>query len=561
MAKMTKINKFNGGVRITRQYLTENPNGNANTACEFFISNSTYSVLTNSSISCITLVVTLNDGIISPFKSIRSDHVEDYVNKLLLKVFITNTQKGWYDIQGRGPFYDTQNRPSYGIEVTSYDAFKAEIKTQIDIYKRSMSSNDSPLDPICPAIVNSITLKKQKYIDFYRRLLGLKQNEIAKLGNILDAFGKNNNTISIIVMEYLDGFDTANNVLNKLRMENNNDRFNYLLSLVLYEFQRLNKLGYRHGDAHLGNSMINPNYKYFTRSGNPSYLGRVIIIDFGRTRKFNNMELNRLNNNDITLFQEEVHGTLNFLNIPYINDITLNTLREWRKNYLNSITIPKLFELFKLEPNTNLQNYIINNIINNPRYVYTLGGRIYKDDIVDDKIENNNSISDEIIPTKNIKTSTKIPDKMYPHIIPTMEDNNFIRYVQEQINNRGYMTPMDEVIMYNAKHSDAKNNLFPEHGKEDPWKALNNNIKLEMAREEAMDKSLFVTEPIDEEWKNKTQEEVNAIFAQHVLYQEDILEQATKQIDEINISNKTGGKKRLTKSKKPKSNRTRKNKK
>jgi hypothetical protein len=123
------------------------------------------------------------------------------------------------------------------------------------------------------------------------------------------------------------------------------------------------------------------------------------------------------------------------------------------------------------------------------------------------------------------------------------------------------MTPMDEVIMYNAKHSDAKNNLFPEHGKEDPWKALNNNIKLEMAREEAMDKSLFVTEPIDEEWKNKTQEEVNAIFAQHVLYQEDILEQATKQIDEINISNKTGGKKRLTKSKKPKSNRTRKNKK
>lgn len=141
-----------------------------------------------------------------------------------------------------------------------------------------------------------------------------------------------------------------------------------------------------------------------------------------------------------------------------------------------------------------------------------------------------------------------------------MEDNSFIRYVQKMINNRGYMTPMDEIIMHNAKHTDAKKSLFPEQG-EDTWKTLNDNMRLEMEREDAMDKSLFVTEPMNEEWKNKTQEELNGILAQHVYYQDDILEQAVKQIDEINTSNKTGGKKRLTKSKKLKSNRTHKNKK
>jgi len=129
MNKMKKgMKNIKGGVRLTTQYLTENPNGDRNTACNYFLSNSTFSVLTNSSISCITLVATLNNGIISPFKSMRSNDIEYLVNRLLLKIFITNTQSGWYTIDGRGSYN--------GIEITDYALFRDEIKKQIDIYKK-----------------------------------------------------------------------------------------------------------------------------------------------------------------------------------------------------------------------------------------------------------------------------------------------------------------------------------------------------------------------------------------------------------------------------------------
>lgn len=158
-----------GGVRLTTQYLTDNPNGDRNTACNYFLSNSTFSVLTNSSISCITIVATLNNDIVSPFKSLRSNDIEGLVNRLLLKIFITNTQSGWYNIVGRGSYN--------GIEITNYASFRDEIQKQIDIYKKSILSDDSLLDAISPAIVNSINIMTAQHLKFYTKLSGLKQHE------------------------------------------------------------------------------------------------------------------------------------------------------------------------------------------------------------------------------------------------------------------------------------------------------------------------------------------------------------------------------------------------
>jgi len=526
MNKMNKMNKMKkgmknikGGVRLTTQYLTENPNGDRNTACNYFLSNSTFSVLTNSSISCITLVATLNNGIISPFKSMRSNDIEYLLNRLLLKIFITNTQSGWYNIVGRGSYN--------GIEITDYALFRDEIKKQIDIYKKSFMSDDSLFDAICPAIVNSIIINNTQHLKFYTKLSGLKEDEKPQLNSILGAFGVNNNSISIILMEYMDGFDIAYNVLNNLYVSNNIQRYDYLLQIIQYEFQRLNRLGYRHGDAHLGNVMINPNYPYFTRSGNPLYLGRAIIIDFGRTRPLNNDELNRVRNNDVTVFQEEIQNTvLTTLNEEYITNIHLNTLKTWRNNFLTSITIPKMRTLFNLTPDANLREFLNNNIINNNRYLYNFGGK-------------------------------KIFKKF---------DNSYIMEMKMEMNKNKEMTPFEEMINNNDpvfKEMERKKNV-------ENKKKLFEDIRMVMEEEDAMDPSLFVKQPIDEQLKNMKPDDFIKLFNDEFSYQDDIVKTVEKQIKDIEENNikvemKTGGKsKSKSKSngnKKSKSNNTRKSKK
>ena len=55
-------------------------------AITFFLENSTFRILTNSSISCITLIAKLNSGIESPFISIDSLDFAGSITSLLLKI-------------------------------------------------------------------------------------------------------------------------------------------------------------------------------------------------------------------------------------------------------------------------------------------------------------------------------------------------------------------------------------------------------------------------------------------------------------------------------------------
>ena len=107
--KYTRKSK-KGGVRIASEDM------NRNQALSFFLNNSSFSVLTNSSISCITLLVTLNDGVNSPYRILRPVGFDQQVKKILLKVFITADISDWYTIEGRGNFS--------GIEVTSKEDFQ-----------------------------------------------------------------------------------------------------------------------------------------------------------------------------------------------------------------------------------------------------------------------------------------------------------------------------------------------------------------------------------------------------------------------------------------------------
>ena len=390
-----------GGVRITTNFLnytTINKIDKTKTrdmAIQYFLTNSSFKILTNSSISCITLKATLNSNKETPFKSMRSNNIDLEVKCILLKVFITNpTQSGFVTIPGRGLYN--------GIELTSISTFENEIKIQQDIYKKSFCSPASIFDGICPAIIFYDKAVNADYINALRNLNSLTQPEQDKLNEILNVINTNNNVpmnISIIYMEMMENYETGDKVFqfdtNKIIMPRDQNEL-FLLYSVQYEFKRLHSFGYLHGDAHFGNIMINKNYQYFE-----NFVGRVIIIDFGRTTK-------------LTPAQKQnppIDTYINYIPSNYLlNNSQYNDLRNSRINYINKIS-PKIQSIFNFNGSLPdlIRNIMSGHITNNDdRYIYN-GGKA--------KIRSNQKI-DEILDDKNTKQQQK-------YMINSMEQKKF----------------------------------------------------------------------------------------------------------------------------------------
>ena len=334
-----------GGVSLNRELFD-----NRSDAIDFFIQNSTLSILTNSSISCITLVAELNPDIPSPFISMRSNDFDVDVRKILLKIFLTSDNRGWIDIPGRVP-YD-------GIELTLYNNFEKEIDIQKKIYNTSFIDKYSPFDAICPAIIYKHIYKQYNQKQNIQNLIinQLKNKELDT--RIIHSIFQMIHTcdISIIFMEFMDGFQLAKDVIGNLinqTDEDSKDRLEFFKQMIIYELYRLNKMGYKHGDAHLQNIMINPNYKYFTTDDAPSY-GRVILIDFGKTIKNNTNSIeNSFMSERIFTFTE-----LNF--IP--NKDAIEWFKNSRLSYIENITQPAFTQFFNdtIPPSQNIYEFVKN---------------------------------------------------------------------------------------------------------------------------------------------------------------------------------------------------------
>jgi hypothetical protein len=302
----------------------------------------------------------------TPFKSMRSNNIDLEVKCILLKVFITNpTQSGFITIPGRG-YYN-------GIELTSISTFENEIKIQQEIYKKSFCSSASIFDGICPAIIFYDKEVNDNYITTLRNLNSqgkMSLPEQDKLNEILNVINNNNNNnnvpmnISIIYMEMMENYETGDKVFNfdankKIMPRDQNELF--LLYSIQYEFKRLHSFGYLHGDAHFGNVMINRNYQYFE-----NFVGRVIIIDFGRTTKLTSEQKQN----------PPIDTYINFIPSNYLlNNSQYNELRNSRINYINTIS-PKIKSIFNFNGSLPdlIKNIMIGHITNNDdRYIYNGG--------------------------------------------------------------------------------------------------------------------------------------------------------------------------------------------
>ena len=279
-------------------------------ALDYFITQSKFKIFTNNSLTAITILATLNDGVDTPFRSMRSLNLFMDVRKILLKISVTrDTSKEampadrMLKIPRRGDYLNNHTglviKGYQGIELITLESFNKEVNIQKRIYKKTFSEErfNSPFDGLCPSVIASLpdidwlntlpelctkireNLVERGGKDCYgvNRDLKYDQNELDQVFNYRQkpyVSVNINNTLSIIAMEYLDGYKTVYDADQQGLLL---DRHKWMIN---YAFTQLHQVGYMHMDAHPYNMMINVNEDFFS----PDHLGRVIIIDFGRTR-------------------------------------------------------------------------------------------------------------------------------------------------------------------------------------------------------------------------------------------------------------------------------------
>ena len=257
---------------------------NRDAALTDFFNNSTLTLLSNNSISCINFIATLNNGVESPFLSTRSGGpgIGSPITKLLFKFFPMSgtARKGWRDIL---------DRPGYGgIELAANNAVQDEFDRQLDIYRKTFMTEESYFDAICPYPLHYSVQNSNFINEIIPKTVGRDRQDKMNLDQtITNTLGGAN--IGIIIMEFMDGWMTYGDMEDDRNISW--DQKHFLENMRNYELEKLHRLGYFHGDFHDYNSMVSLTHEYITDNQGPKHLlGRVLIIDFGRTRPLDDQE-------------------------------------------------------------------------------------------------------------------------------------------------------------------------------------------------------------------------------------------------------------------------------
>ena len=328
---MSKIKKMKGGLLLNDTHESKT----IEDAIEFFKKNSTFSILTNSSVACITFKATLKDGIESPFIHIRSGIIEQPVRTLLFKYFPVNPSR---NAESELVSFYTCNPREGGkkfIELSQEAEIKREYDIQLLLYETTYNTMSSAYEPVCPYPIHwSTDLHKEDTIQEIIKQLdeANKEKDIFIItdtlcGNLNELIEEDSEdeshftiydkttkkevtrdpnhpilgedivggeararikTLGCIVMEFMDGFITLNKYL---KTTTNEDNINKSKSLAAYEVVRLKQIGlidqqmgFIHGDLFLDNIMYNPEYNYITNKvDKDNYKGRALLIDFGQS--------------------------------------------------------------------------------------------------------------------------------------------------------------------------------------------------------------------------------------------------------------------------------------
>ena len=314
---MSKKKKMNGGLLLNETHESKT----IEDAIDFFKSNSTFSILTNTSSACITFKAELKDDIDSPFIQIRSGIIEQPVKTLLFKYFPINPSR--FADTDLVSFYTYEPRGGVKtfIELSQAAEIQKEYDIQLQLYETTYNTISSAYEPVCPYPISYFTdLDKedtiQEIIDQLDETNKEKNSFIITdtlCGNLNDfikdsedeshftifnkktkkettLFGEDIvgvearlkiHALGCIVMEFMAGYTTLQEYL-KTASENDSKK---AISLAAYEVARLKQIGFIHGDLVLDNIMYDPTYEYIRKEEDEEdeHKGRALLIDFGQS--------------------------------------------------------------------------------------------------------------------------------------------------------------------------------------------------------------------------------------------------------------------------------------
>ena len=221
----------------------------AETAFQHFLENSTFKYF-NRGFFGVTVLATLNDGIESKYTSIRMQTSQPETKMLLIK------------------FLKLEKQTDPNIKVTTPEDIDFEVTVQQDIYFRTLMSDDTLLEPICPCVVHSSTGMTSQEKDRLHSLIG--KND-ARINDIFSA-----DTVAYIAMEFMEGFVP-------LRELEQSPRYKTFKQMSLHMLDKMHMHGYLHHDFNDDNVLIHQTQNYYNLKGS----GRAIIIDFSESTFIN----------------------------------------------------------------------------------------------------------------------------------------------------------------------------------------------------------------------------------------------------------------------------------
>ena len=136
-----------GGVILTETWKTRP----SEALMEFIQKCRKVKILTDNSISCVTYVFSdLPSDFVSPYIAVRSNNLQQPVNKILFKIgFISNRYTSQYLTCRRSSYSIYQGQ----IEAVTKDSLIQEVETQDYLFKESIRNTVTPFEPICPSII------------------------------------------------------------------------------------------------------------------------------------------------------------------------------------------------------------------------------------------------------------------------------------------------------------------------------------------------------------------------------------------------------------------------
>lgn len=226
---------------------------------------------------------------------------------------------------------------------TDLSDFISEVDTQISIFEDSKEF----FEPICPSIVyakniQNNELKKQmlKYFGSHVETTNENKTKLSLLSIYKSCVSStsSNFDLGIIAMEMVENSQTVFSYINNPNTNTNTNEKDKkkCLKLCVYEHYRLFKLGFLHGDFHLGNALYIPDYEYMD-----GYKGRVMLIDFSATFNYkdNIQKNNEISyNNDTEIVNSEKTKCINLIN-------SIKDLIKDNKDDLSNISIRTFIDI------------------------------------------------------------------------------------------------------------------------------------------------------------------------------------------------------------------------